>query len=93
MLGEVGLRIEDEAVKRQREVDVYDEIFTPPNNVPYDGDHVGPAGNGGPGKDASDPGPGARKTEQRKAGRTGGGNNNGGGNNLKSALPVDQRKS
>jgi hypothetical protein len=69
ILAELDILEEDEAIKRRREAEEYDDIFTPPNNVPFDSDHMGPS---------------AVKNAQRVAGQTGGGNNNGGGTNRQS---------
>lgn len=75
ILGELGIDLDEEVARRELERELYDEYFMPPNNVPYDGDHVGPMG----------------KAEQKSAGRSGGGNNNGGGTNTKSFEPTNTK--
>lgn len=76
ILSEVGVNVDEEVIRRERESEFYDDIFTPPGNVPYDGDHVGPGG----------------VNDNRRAGRTGGGNNNGGGTNKTSFEPTNTRE-
>lgn len=76
ILDELDFSQYDEARKRQREEEYYDDIFQ--TTVPFSG------AVGGPGKPL---GPGATDSQKRKAGRTGGGNRNGGGRNPDSKTP------
>lgn len=89
-LAELDILEEDEAVKRKREAELYDDIFTPPNNVPFDSpNHPGPTGQPGQPNQQGRP---MTPAEQKNAGRTGGGNNNGGGRNPKSNQPTNTKK-
>jgi hypothetical protein len=72
ILDEVGYEQADEAKKRQREAETFDQLFGPVN-VPYSSPNMGQ--------------PGTNVQDQRNAGRVGGGNNNGGGLNPSSNTP------
>lgn len=75
ILDEAGYEQSDEARKREREKELFDEIFSMPN-VPFSSPNMND---------------GMPVGEQKRAGRVGGGNNNGGGENDDSPIPNEAR--
>ena len=84
LLSEFDFDQSEEARKREREADHYDEIMAP-RNVPFGGGGEDPQSEDNP-DDNSDEG-----TDPRRDGRNGGGNNNGGGMNRDSKRPNNSR--